>query len=139
MNLTRPGSYTMIGGFRLMQRLLNQQSLTLVNCCVKSQVQGGTNIESICCHSSINCQNLGLIRCWSIQRSLTVSTWTDCLPIQNTTSLGPAGWVVCDGRTFVVDVMMRPYSNYLIKLGANNTTLSGCDLRGRFIRGYMKV
>ena len=97
------------------------------NCCVKSQVQGGTNIESI----YITQGEIVGYRGFEIdagQATFLNGLHMDCQEVayQNTSNGGPHRIIGCDIRGGRDDAGSN--SNYLIKLGANNTTLSGCDI-----------
>ena len=97
------------------------------NCCVKSQLQGGTNIESI----YITQGEIVGYRGFEIdagQATFLSGLHMDCQEVayQNTSNGGPHRIIGCDIRGGRDSAGSN--SNYLIKLGANNTTLSGCDI-----------
>ena len=97
------------------------------NCCVKSQVQGGANIESI----YITQGEIVGYRGFEFdagQATYLAGLHMDCQEVayQNTSNGGPHRIIGCDIRGGRDSAGSN--SNYLIKLGANNTTLSGCDI-----------
>jgi len=97
------------------------------NCCVKVQNQGGANIESI----YITQGEIVGYRGFEFdagQATYLAGLHMDCQEVayQNTSNGGPHRIIGCDIRGGRDDAGSK--SNYLIKLGANNTTLSGCDI-----------
>ena len=97
------------------------------NCCVKSQVQGGANIESI----YITQGEIVGYRGFEIdagQATFLSGLHMDCQEVayQNTSNGGPHRIIGCDIRGGRDSAGSN--SNYLIKLGSYNTTLSGCDI-----------
>ena len=97
------------------------------NCCVKVQVQGGANIESI----YISQGEIVGYRGFEFdagQATYLAGLHMDCQEVayQNTSNGGPHRVIGCDIRGGRDSAGSN--SNYLIKLGANNQTISGCDI-----------
>ena len=118
---TKPG-HSMIRCFHAVNIYIQRY-----NCCVKSQVAGGTNIESI----YLTQGEIVGYRGFEIdagQATFLSGLHMDCQEVayQNTSNGGPHRIIGCDIRGGRDSAGSN--SNYLIKLGANNTTLSGCDI-----------